>query len=145
MDDKSTKRIDMAFNSRVSLFDLDKSRKMGPMAQGSPKDVPAMDIYMSPGGTNTDTGRKIPPTLWGSFEKLFEIDRGRWLGTTSVTVEDLGPEKAAEKLLANGTYWIAETREKRIYLLAIKAAKVETRFSGKQPGFMVTYRELKKQ
>lgn len=62
-----------------------------------------------------------------------------------MTVEDLGPEKAAEKLLTNGTYWIAETREKRIYLLAIKAAKVETRFSGKQPGFMVTYRELKKQ
>lgn len=67
MDDKSTKRIDMAFNSRVSLFDLDKGRKMGPMAQGSPKDVPAMDIYMSPGWTNTDTGRKLPPTLWGSF------------------------------------------------------------------------------
>ncbi|MEZ5940942.1 MAG: M56 family metallopeptidase [Planctomycetaceae bacterium] len=149
------KHVSIAFNSSIALFDIDTGKTLGPIAQGSPADVPQYDLYadwgppLSPGVKNAEN------ILVGRFAAVIPATKGDWTkGNDRELIEKLlskSQGKKNSKILRHlagendeTTYWLAETADGAIVALRTTFnGALKTEFSETPvKGFDVQYRVI---
>ncbi|MCA9043499.1 MAG: hypothetical protein KDA69_04215, partial [Planctomycetaceae bacterium] len=149
------KQVNIAFNSSVALFDIDTGKTLGPIAQGSPADVPQFDLYadwgppLSPGVKNAEN------ILVGRFAAVIPATEGDWAkGSDRELIEKLLTKTQGKQDSKNlrhlagendeTAYWLAETTDGAI--IALRATfnrELKTEFSETPvKGFDVQYRVI---
>jgi uncharacterized protein (TIGR03067 family) len=137
--------VAIAFESGKALLDLDTGRTLGPMATGSPNDVPEFEIYAS----FAVDGDRAVPVLMGQAANFVPVDEETWksggldevrdlLQAEDVQRESVFLAKPADESPAR---WAVETRLGAVVLVQAEyRAKIATQLSGDVQGFVVRRR-----